>query len=262
VTAPQQRRTLLDLEHGGRGDPRARGPVTFSDHALLQRRLDRRSAERRHAERRDTARPPASAELGLRELCHDLRQPLSSAVVLTHMLEKEAGLTAAGRQRLDLLHSELARLSGMLRMQLEPGAPVLVDVAAVVRAVCEAPADASAAAVELLIDPAPPVAGDVVQLTRLVANLVTNARSAAGPRGRVRVRVGSCPEGARFTVEDSGGAVDPPPASGSGLGLLIVDAVVRRHDGSSTCRASALGGLEVSVTLPDARQPQDDGGRS
>lgn len=260
MTAPQQQGlSLLDLEHTDRGDPPARGPVSFVDDESLQRRLDRRSAERRSRERRGI--PTPSPDLGTRELCHDLRQPLASAVVLTHMLDREAGLTAAGRQRLELLHTELARLAGMLSAQLEPAAPVLVDLAGVVRGVCEAPADGSAVAVELLVDAAPAIAGDVVQLTRMVANLVTNARTAAGPRGRVRVHVGPAEGGALVAVEDSGDAVGPPSTSGSGLGLLIVDTVVRRHGGSSVLRASALGGLEVCIALPAAGTGRDAGGR-
>ena len=256
MNAPQQQtEPLLDLEHPRtprhRSDRSARGPVTFSDDESLQRRLDRRSTDRRGRERRGAPRPTASTQLGARELCHDLRQPLASAVVLTHMLEKEAGLTTAGRQRLELLQAELGRLAGMLTTHLEPSAPALVDLATVVRGLCGAPEDAIAVPVELVVDHTPLVLGDPVQLSRLVANLVTNAQGAAGPGGRVRVRVGASGSSARVSVEDSGGA-GAAATSGFGLGLMIVDSVVKRHGGGSTCSASELGGLQVAVTLPAA----------
>jgi two-component system, OmpR family, sensor kinase len=261
VTAPQQQTpSLLDLEHIDRVDPERRGPVTFADDESLQRRLDRRGADRRRQERRGV--PTPSPDLGVRELCHDLRQPLASAVVLTHMLERETGLTSAGRSRLEVLQAELVRLADMLSAQLEPAAPTFVDLAAVGRGVCCAPTEPAVVPVELVVEAAPLVVGDDAQLRRLVANLVSNARSAAGARGRVRVHIGSGNDGARIAVEDSGDAAGPPSTSGFGLGLLIVDAVVRRHGGSSVCRASPLGGLEVAVTLPAAPPQQAGGGRS
>ena len=256
----QQPHSLLDLEQP-HSHTRRTGPVAFSDDELLQHQLERRSAERRQ-ERRDGIAAAAGLELDARELCHDLRQPLSSAVVLTHMLGKEADLTAAGRQRLELLHAELARLSGMLSSQLEAAAPVLVDLAAVVRGVCDAPVDATAAPLQLLVDEAPLVLGDPVQLARLVANLVANARGAAGSAGAVRVHVGSVDGAARIAVEDSGDAAGDAASSGYGLGLLIVDSVVRRHGGASSCSPSSLGGLQVAVTIPAALPGQHAGRRA
>lgn len=119
MTAPQQQcHTLLDLEHSSTDGRPSRGPVTFSDDESLQRQLERRSAERRRRAREGNPGTADAAPLGARELCHDLRQPLASAVVLTHMMEREPGLSAAGQQRLELLHAELARLGGMLTSHL------------------------------------------------------------------------------------------------------------------------------------------------
>lgn len=253
MTTPQQQaHPLLDLEHSCSDQRRRRGPVTFSDDEGLRRRLERRDAERRRRDRRGNAGPTTAAQLEARELCHDLRQPLASSVVLAHMLEKEPGLSTAGRQQVELLHAELARLAGMLMTHLEPAAPVLVDVVAVVRGVCEAPVEPGAVPVDLVVEHTPLVLGEPVPLSRLVANLVANARGAAGPGGRVRVRVGASGPSARVAVEDSGDAVGAAPTAGFGLGLMIVDSVVKRHGGASSCSASELGGLQVAVTLPAA----------
>lgn len=250
----------LDLERTEQPDRRGRsGPVTFSDAEMLQRLLERRSKDRRRGERRGVSAPAAAAELGSRELCHDLRQPLASAVVLTHMLERETGLSAAGRHRLGLLHGELGRLAGMLTAHLEPSATELVDVVAVVRDVCDAPVGSDAPLLALSAAPTPLVLGDPVQMTRLVANLVSNARSAAGPTGAVRVRVGDEGGSVRIVVEDSGSALGDDLAPGFGLGLMIVESVLRRLGGTSTCAASELGGLRVTLTIPAGLPGQDVG---
>jgi signal transduction histidine kinase len=106
---------------------------------------------------------------------------------------------------------------------------------------------------------------------RLVDNLVGNAVKAAGPGGTVRASLESTSSGLRLTVADDGPGMPPaflPVAldrfttadesrtrTGAGLGLAIVQTIVRRAGGGIEL-ANTAPGLRVVVTAPaeDAAQ--------
>jgi signal transduction histidine kinase len=134
------------------------------------------------------------------------------------------------------------------------------------------------------VDPAP-VAGDVDLLRRMVANLVDNAIRHNVDGGWVEVATGRDERGrARLQVANGGEPLDEadiphlvepfrrhragrardPGDDGLGLGLSIVDAVVRSHRGHLDARALPGGGLGVDVRLPphpagDADEPSGRG---
>jgi signal transduction histidine kinase len=106
--------------------------------------------------------------------------------------------------------------------------------------------------------------GRAVSFERLVSNLLTNAVQAAGPGGRVDLRVGPTEGGAIVTMEDSGPGFPPhsdPAWSTSrpdeaprrALGLLIVDGIVRQCHGQIDVGRSRLGGANVRIWLPHRR---------
>ncbi|WP_203596519.1 sensor histidine kinase [Actinomadura bangladeshensis] len=108
------------------------------------------------------------------------------------------------------------------------------------------------------------VAGDEVLLTRMVANLVQNAIRHNRPGGDVEVELSR----EALTVRNTGPVVPPERVDelfepfrrlagertgsdgGAGLGLSIVAAIVRAHDGTVRATANADGGLSVTVALP------------
>ncbi|MGI5144726.1 MULTISPECIES: sensor histidine kinase [unclassified Streptomyces] len=92
------------------------------------------------------------------------------------------------------------------------------------------------------------------------------------PGGCVRVRTETTAEGFRITVSNTGVIVAPHEvpmlfepfrrltdrvgsARGSGLGLSIVRAVARVHDGDADARARPQGGLDVHAALPTRHTP-------
>jgi signal transduction histidine kinase len=92
----------------------------------------------------------------------------------------------------------------------------------------------------------------------------------AGKFGRRRVRVRADGAGVgllRLVIEDDGPGLSPDQreeviqrgarldesAPGSGLGLSIIDELVRAYRGSLTLGASPLGGLSVAIDLPRAQ---------
>jgi signal transduction histidine kinase len=111
-----------------------------------------------------------------------------------------------------------------------------------------------------------PTTGDPVLLERVVENLVDNAVRYNRDGGRVELTAGSAGSRSWVTVSNTGPVVpdyvvpalfepfrrtrDRTAASGSGLGLSIVAAVVRAHGGSVSARARPGGGLAVRVELP------------
>ncbi len=104
------------------------------------------------------------------------------------------------------------------------------------------------------------------ELEELVDTLVENAAKYAGRDAVVWVRLRRAGERALLVVEDDGeGLTDDEieragerfwrssrhaEQPGSGLGLVIVDAISRAAGGSMRVRRSALGGLAVDVELP------------
>lgn len=118
------------------------------------------------------------------------------------------------------------------------------------------------------LDPAP-VRGDPVLLGQFTANLLTNALvhghvDGGGPW----VRTGTERDRAVLEVENDGPVLDPAvvptlvepfaraagrvrtDSRGAGIGLSIVDAVVRAHDGRLVLSPRDGGGLVVRVELP------------
>ncbi|MFF0446756.1 sensor histidine kinase [Streptomyces sp. NPDC004609] len=156
----------------------------------------------------------------------------------------------------------------------------LAEIAAAVVTHTAPGAEERGIAVEVVLAPAPAM-GDPVLLEQLVRNLVDNAVKYNVGGGWIRVETGSAAQGSRITVANTGafiGAHEIPvlfepfrrltdrvgSARGSGLGLSIVRAVARTHNGDATAVPRPGGGLEVTATVPAVaeslvrshRQPQ------
>ena len=114
-----------------------------------------------------------------------------------------------------------------------------------------------------------PALGSPALLQQMTTNLVHNAIVHNDAHdGHVWVTTGARPDGAVLTVENTGGQVSPrlvatlvepfqrgtgrtrSDHAGVGLGLAIVDSIVRAHDGHLTLTPRAGGGLHVTVQLP------------
>ncbi|WP_199439348.1 ATP-binding protein [Umezawaea beigongshangensis] len=114
------------------------------------------------------------------------------------------------------------------------------------------------------------VRGDAELLERLVVNLLHNAVDHNAPGGRVEVEIGDDPA---LVVRNSGpdvpadvvdslfepfrrhGGERTGDSRNAGLGLSIVDSIVRAHGGSVRAEPREEGGLVVSVSLGDPRRP-------
>jgi two-component system sensor histidine kinase VanS len=114
-------------------------------------------------------------------------------------------------------------------------------------------------------------AGSPTLLLQMVTNLLHNAIVHNLPRnGSVWITAHAHPSGVQLTVENTGEALDPAlvstlaepfrrgteriqaDSSGVGLGLAIVDRIIRAHGGTLALDARPDGGLLVTVHLPSA----------
>lgn len=240
------------------GQLRARAFALFEDIESLTASFERRSARRRRGEHGAPLSPPAGpTAVGVRDLCHDLRQPVAALDALAAGLEDEEGLSAEGQERLGRLREQAQRLSALVAQFLQPPPPVLVHLPVLARQAVAAARHLVRAPVELALDERAVVAGDPVLLSRVLVNLLQNADEAVASNGRVQLTVGCVDSEVLVTVEDSGGG-PRRTSSGHGLGLTIVQAVVAAHGGRVDSEPSALGGLRVQVHLPRVLPRQAD----
>jgi two-component system NtrC family sensor kinase len=118
--------------------------------------------------------------------------------------------------------------------------------------------------VKVTIAGAGTVHGHPQKLRQVVLNLVKNAAEAAGPGGRVEVRVAATPGGARVEVRDTGVGLSvdvrrklfepffTTKDTGTGLGLAVSQGIVRAHGGEIEAESLESGGARFTVRLPDA----------
>lgn len=198
---------------------------------------------------------------GLREVCHDLRQPIAGVLALAGAALAEPALPQRVRSRLEQIIELAEWQSDMVENGLDGSAGQADRVAGgtdAVRVVNEA-----AAAERLtwagsltLIWPSEPVAvvPHPVILRRMTANLLGNATRAAGPAGTVTIEVSRCGGRMLLAVEDDGPGFGWV-AQGRGLGLTAVARQAARHGGRLECGRGSLGGGRVVLWLPLATAP-------
>lgn len=216
------------------------------------------------------------------DLVHELATPVSSVMGTVEMLaDPDASLSPETRARLlqslDEESARLDRLIGDLRdlARLEDPDVVLrpesADVAAIARRVAERIAALHPTGARISCEGAPARARvDAHRIEQIVTNLLTNALRYTPPDGEIAVRAEPHEGGARLEVEDSGAGVpdemlpmlgerlvriDPSRSratGGSGLGLSIVSAIVRRHGGALRFDRGPRGGLRATIDLPGA----------
>ena len=204
---------------------------------------------------------------------HELRTPLSLLQIELELAlrrprshaELEDALRSAAREtdRLSRLADDLLVLAqadeghlGLARADV----PVAELVASVVRRF-QPRADAAGRRIVEVVGESPPLAGDRPRLEQAVGNLVDNALRHGS--GTIRVESARRHESVELRVEDEGAGFPPallPHAferfsragekrsqQGAGLGLAIVEAIVRAHGGTVT-----VSGSGVTMTLPAA----------
>lgn len=111
------------------------------------------------------------------------------------------------------------------------------------------------------------VAGSQDKLKQVFYNLIANARDAMPQGGTITIAATHAAGFVTVTVADTGAGIGPDiigrifdaffttkhEASGVGLGLSVVHAIVTRHKGTITVDSSVGKGTRFVITLPDAQ---------
>ncbi|GAB2989538.1 sensor histidine kinase [Nocardioides montaniterrae] len=208
---------------------------------------------------------------------HELRTPLTTIAGYTELARKHPEAVDVALSKVD---EESRRMTGLvedllLLARLDAGRPLEQGRVDLARLVTDAVDDARVVgpghqwSVELPDQPAL-VNGDAGRLHQVVTNLLTNARKHTPPGTSVVARV--TPSG--FEVRDHGPGLPPELAAvafqrfsradvgrqrtgGAGLGLALVDAIVRAHGGTVRL-ASVPGDTRFEVALPPAAPTGSD----
>jgi two-component system sensor histidine kinase TctE len=188
------------------------------------------------------------------DVLHDLGQPLAAIRALTATPlpgRREAHQEEAGERLRQI--GELAEwMAKLLRRGSESvaDAPARADAAAVIGDLLAVAAASFEGTLRYrrLSSPAP-VPVDPTELRRAFGNVLDNALRAAGPRGRVEVRLRRVRDRVRVEVEDNGPGFGRVP-SRTGRGLAVTQSVLDRCDGVLEIAGSRSGGSLVRLELP------------
>jgi signal transduction histidine kinase len=249
---------------------------------LIKSELERRVAER-----------TAQLEAANKELAsfsysvsHDLRGPLRSMDGFSQVLLEdyggkldEEGKDALGRiraasQRMGALIDDLLRLSQVTRADLNL---TQVDLSAIAREIADGlDREQSGRSVEWAIEPGLSIPADRALIRIAMQNLLQNAWKFTGRTARPVIRVGALQRDARtvYFVADNGVGFDMTHADklfgafqrlhhagdfpGTGIGLAIVQRIIRRHGGKIRAEAKEGEGATFFFSVKEAEHGSDE----
>jgi two-component system OmpR family sensor kinase len=226
----------------------------------------------------------------LADAAHELRTPLTSLRGYAELYRQGAlPTTEAVGNAMGRIESEGARMARLvddllLLARTDQGRALEKEPVDLTRLAREAAGDFAAAdpSRPLLrdLDGAAVVIGDPIRLRQAIDNLLTNVRVHTPPQTPARVSVRRNGSWVEVTVADDGPGIptedqprlferfwrgDPSrgrtAAGGAGLGLSIVDSLVRAHGGTVAVKSAPGHGAAFTLRLPLAGRRTEDGGR-
>jgi len=216
----------------------------------------------------------------LATVIHELRTPMTSITGYTEMLldgdldptqKKLLAAVTRNGARLAALADDLLTLSSIEQATIghEHTRVDLREVVTAVLGALQPLADGHGLEVTVAV-PATPVLllGDAPNLERMASNLVSNAVKFTEPGGWVRIELQQADDHARLEVSDNGVGIPADEQGnlftrffrsstatdnaipGSGLGLTIVESIVKSHDGTISVVSAPGRGTSFVVHLP------------
>ncbi len=214
-------------------------------------------------------------------IAHDLRSPITrirglAEVTLTGCSSEDdyQQMTASTIEECDRLLDMINTMLTISRTEagVNPVDRTVVDLAALTKDACELfrpLAEDKSLVLDQKVRDHTKVRGDQRMLQRMVANLIDNAVKYTRPGGRISVALISCKDSrVQLTISDTGPGIRPEDQprifdrffrgdqsrtqGGSGLGLSLVQAIVRSHGGRIQVQSAPQEGSTFTVTLPAA----------
>lgn len=212
-------------------------------------------------------------------VAHELGNPLNSLTIHLQVVERKLrklrGIDGKDAQALGdslrVCQEEVARLDGIIANFLQairPRPPDLSDtrlaqVLAEVLAFQERELADRGVSVEVE-SPAdlPVVLADKDQVKQVFFNLVKNAAEAMGPGGRLRITASADEDHVSLAFADNGSGIKPEDLarlfepyhttkpSGHGLGMMVVQRILRAHGGQIAVESNPGKGTTVTVQFP------------
>lgn len=208
----------------------------------------------------------------LASISHELNNPLQAIQNALFLLKEERGISAQGKQDLQIVLSEVERMAAMierLRASYRPTyredfqAVQLNTIVEDVHALMATHLRHHQITFEYHPHPElPPVLGLLDQLRQVVLNLMLNAAEAMPSGGRLIVATELRDEEVRLCVSDTGPGIAPDilphvfdafvtdKVNGTGLGLTITYDIVQRHNGHIRAENAPGGGAIFTLGLP------------
>lgn len=213
----------------------------------------------------------ASIGQALSFVTHEVKNPLVVIGGFARSLLRQAGLPQEGREKLEIISSEVQRLEGLLqeiqdfskplRLRRERIAlvPFLEEILSMFRD------SGNCSDVEFLLETKGQLwlSADPDRMRQVLVNLIKNSVEAMGGKGKVVLRARQASQDkVEIVVEDTGEGIPPERSEevfqpfvttkpgGTGLGLPLCRKIVRDHGGEIRLQGAPSGGAMAVISLP------------
>ena len=235
--------------------------------------------ERKRVEE-ELARSNAELEKFSYSVSHDLRAPLRAIDGFARALHEDYGpaLNADGQRLIGVIRDNAQRMGQLIDALLNfsrAGRQQLVTTTVDLTALAQSVVDelrrtVGGVAVEVSLQPLPPITGDATLLRQVVVNLIGNAFKFSRHRTHPRVDIAAHREGDTviYYVRDNGAGFDMrykdklfgvfqrlhhvEEFEGTGVGLALAQRIIDRHGGRIWAEAKPNEGATFYFTLPSA----------
>ncbi len=210
-------------------------------------------------------------------VAHELGNPLNSMNIHLQLIErqlarlKEAAAKKKIKESADICVAEVARLDGIIRNFLEAIRPQSPDLAEVdllalldeVLALQRQELENLGVRVEVeVVQHPPPILGDGNQIKQVFFNLIKNAMEAMERGGHLRIRARADDAWVSLSFADDGVGIEQSDLprvfqpyfstkrGGHGLGMMIVQRILRAHGGQIALESTPGQGTTVTLQFP------------
>ena len=211
-------------------------------------------------------------------VAHEIGNPLNSLDIQLQLMERRLNISGSEAENLEqirksvgIARGEVARLDQIISKFLKAVRPSPLESlpsdfnALILECVGFLKAEIQDREIIVELFPSkeiPLVSLDRDQIRQALYNVIRNSFQAMGTNGKIRVATGCDDTHVWVSIGDTGGGIDPKAADkifqpyfttkedGNGLGLLVVQRIVRAHGGEIELRSAAGKGLLFTIRLP------------